>query len=70
MLYPSWNGQDISDMIAPWGTVLKSTSDYNQSLIHELNDDEKRQIRQGTAALARHFKYDELPYLKEFYSAE
>ncbi len=70
MLYPSWNGQDISDMIAPWGTVLKSTSDYNQSLIHELNDDEKRQIRQGTAALARHFKYDELPYLKEFYGAE
>ena len=24
MLYPSWNGKEIKDMIAPWGTVLKS----------------------------------------------
>ncbi len=53
MLYPSWNGVEIKDSIAPWGTVLKSTKDYNQAVIQELSDEERRQIAQGTAALAR-----------------
>ncbi|MCB1539197.1 MAG: sulfotransferase [Rhodospirillales bacterium] len=70
MLYPSWNGVEIKESIAPWGTVLKSTRDYNKAVIDELNDAEKAQIVQGTTALARHFKYDEIDYLAPYYRAE
>ena len=69
MLYPSWNSEEIKDNIAPWGTVLKSTAEYNEQIIEELSDDEKRQIACGTAALARHFKYDEIDYLSKYYLA-
>lgn len=70
MLYPSWNSIEIKDNIAPWGTVLKSTAEYNASVIHELNDAEKTQIAHATMALARHFKYDEIPYLSKFYNVK
>ncbi|MFY9138696.1 sulfotransferase family protein [Zwartia sp.] len=70
MLYPSWNGVEIKDSIAPWGTVLKSTKAYNESVINELSDNEKSQIVAGTTALARHFKYDQVDYLKQYYRAE
>ncbi|MGR9577011.1 MULTISPECIES: sulfotransferase family protein [Pandoraea] len=70
MLYPSWNGKEIKDDIAPWGTVLKSTPEYNEAIIDELNDAEKAQIVHGTTALARHFKYDEVPYLAKYYRAK
>ena len=70
MLYPSWNGVEIKDNIAPWGTVLKSTRDYNQALIQELNVEEINQITQGTAALARHFGYHRIDYLKDYYDAQ
>ena len=68
MLYPSWNGVEIKDNIAPWGTVLKSDKEYNKLVISELNDEEKRVIKAGTTALARHFGYDKVEYLKEFYA--
>ena len=68
MLYPSWNGNEIKDNIAPWGTVLKSTENYNAEIINELNQDEKRQIVFGTSALAKHFGYDKIGYLREYYS--
>lgn len=67
MLYPSWNGNRINADIAPWGTVLRGTEEYNASIIDELSDEEKRIITCGTTALARHFKYDEIPYLKKYY---
>lgn len=70
MLYPSWNGIEIKDLIAPWGTVLKSTKTYNQDVIRELSDEERAQIAQGTAALARHFGYDRIDYLSQLYRAE
>lgn len=70
MLYPSWNGVEIKDNIAPWGTVLKSDLAYNQAVIDELDDTEKAQITQGTTALARHFGYDKLDYLSRYYSAK
>jgi len=68
MLYPSWNGTEIKDAIAPWGTVLKSTEDYNREIIDELSDAERKQIIDGTAALARHFGYDKVDYLKYLYA--
>ncbi len=67
MLYPSWNGKEIKDDIAPWGTVLRSTEDYNAQIINELTQDEKRQISCGTMALARHFEYDKISYLENYY---
>jgi len=69
MLYPSWNGVEIKDNIAPWGTVLKSTRDYNAAMIDELSDAEKTQIVHGTAALARHFGYDQIDYLRQYFGA-
>lgn len=70
LLYPSWNGIEIRDSIAPWGTVLKSTKEYNESLVVELNNAEKRQIVAATTALARHFKYHELDFLREYYDVK
>lgn len=69
MLYPSWNGVEIKDSIAPWGTVLKSSPEYNETIIDELSDAEKAQIAQGTSALGRHFKYDQVGYLRKYYGA-
>ncbi|PSO23647.1 sulfotransferase [Bradyrhizobium sp. MOS002] len=70
MLYPSWNNVEIMESIAPWGTVLKSTKDYNRAAILELSDAERNQIAQGTAALARHFGYDGIDYLSQLYRAQ
>lgn len=70
MLYPSWNGVEIKDNIAPWGTVLRSTKEYNAEIIRDLNPTEVKHIASGTTALARHFKYDEIDYLREYYNAD
>ena len=70
MLYPSWNAEEIQNNIAPWGTVLKSTAEYNEQIIDELSEDEKKQVACGTAALAKHFKYDQIDYLRKYYVAE
>lgn len=70
MLYPSWNGIELTGSIAPWGTVLTSTKQYNEAMIAELSEQERRQIAQGTAALARHFGYDKIPYLSSLYDAQ
>ncbi|TCR03920.1 sulfotransferase [Neorhizobium sp. JUb45] len=69
MLYPSWNGVEIKESIAPWGTVLKSTEEYNEAVINELTEEEKVQIVAGTTALARHFQYDNISYLNKYYGA-
>lgn len=69
MLYPSWNGVEIRDNIAPWGTVLKSTPEYNEAIIDELSDAEKVQIVHGTSALACHFGYDRVDYLTKYFGA-
>ena len=67
LLYPSWNGKEITQQIAPWGTVLKCTMKYNRDIIDELSLEEKRIISYGTLALSRHFGYTDLGYLKELY---
>lgn len=68
MLYPSWNGERIETDIAPWGTVLRSTEEYNAEIIDELSEAEKKQIVCGTTALARHFGYDKVAYLSKYYA--
>lgn len=68
MLYPSWNGKEITTDIAPWGTVLRSDENYNASIIDELSDDERKQIKMASKALALHFGYGEVPYLRDLYA--
>lgn len=68
MLYPSWNGEEIKDRIAPWGTVLKSDESYNSAIIDELTQKEKQQIVYATTALARHFGYHKVKYLEKYYA--
>ncbi len=68
MLYPSWNGKEIASDIAPWGTVLRSTKEYNRDIIEELSQEEKSHIASASYALARHFGYTELDYLKKYYA--
>lgn len=68
LLYPSWNGENIESDIAPWGTVLRSTEEYNISVIDELNKDEKEIIAASSKALAFHFGYDKVHYLKALYN--
>lgn len=70
MLFPSWNGGELAHDLAPWGTVLRSTEEYNRAIIDELSDAEKTQIVQGTAALARHFGYDGIDYLGSYYDVD
>lgn len=68
MLYPSWNGKKIESNIAPWGTIPHSTEEYNAQIIDELSEEEKQQIISGTTAIARHFGYDQIPYLQKYYA--
>lgn len=68
MLYPSWNGQQIETNIAPWGTVLRSTEDYNKEVIQELTVEEKNYIAAATKAYAVYFGYDKIDYLRELYA--
>lgn len=70
LLYPSWNGKELKENIAPWGTVLRSTADYNREIVAELSPEELRRIAASTAPLARHFGYHELDYLRPYYDAE
>jgi hypothetical protein len=68
MLYPSWNGNEIKGEMRPWGTVLKTTEDYNKSIIDQLDISEKKRIIAGTICLARYFKYHEIDYLAKHYA--
>ncbi len=67
MLTPSWNGRELVGDIAPWGTVMRSSSEYNQEVISLLTDEERRTISSSTKALANHFQYDQISYLKDLY---
>lgn len=67
LLYPSWNSVKIEKDIAPWGTVLRADTEYNKSIIDELSENEKYEISIATEAIAKHFKYNEIEYLKKFY---
>jgi len=70
MLYPSWNGVELSGDIAPWGTVLRSTPTYNMDIIAELSADEKATIAHATLPLARYFDYTSIPELAELYRVD
>jgi hypothetical protein len=67
LLYPSWNGKELTGEIAPWGTVLRSTDEYNKAIIDKLSTEEKQIISVSTRAIAKQFEYDTLSYLERYY---
>ncbi len=67
MLYPSWNGEELKGDIAPWGTVLKSSANYNFDIISELSESEISTIANASRALSHHFAYTSHPLLEKFY---
>jgi len=70
MLYPSWNGVELSGDIAPWGTVLRSTPTYNLDIIKELSKEEQATIANATLPLATYFGYTSIPALAEHYRVD
>ena len=70
MLFPSWNGVELQGDIAPWGTVMRSTFDYNKQVIELLSNEERKLIGISTAAIARHFHYQDIDYLKPLYDVD
>lgn len=70
MLYPSWNGIELQGDIAPWGTVLRSSSNYNFEIIQDLGLQERETIANATLPLAKHFGYLEIPELAQYYGVD
>jgi hypothetical protein len=68
MLYPSWNGVELKGDIAPWGTVMRSTSEYNLEIIKDLSTEEQFRIVSATRALAAHFGYTEIQGIGQLYA--
>jgi hypothetical protein len=68
LTYPSWNGVEIVDNIAPWGTVLKSDINYNYSIIDELSQSDIEFIANATYPLAKHLGYSDSKELSKYYN--
>jgi hypothetical protein len=58
-LYPSWNGQRLTE-VYPWGTVRIPTTAANRATLNELSDQETREIRSLTIVMQRLLGYDDL----------
>ena len=60
MMYPSFNGEDISEQVYPWGTLVKATTEANIDTLNELSDDEFEQVRGLTTEMVKIFDYEHL----------
>lgn len=60
ILYPSWNGKDISQGIYPWGTVNKATTEENMATMNRLSKAEIDQIRTYSKLMLEKFDYSSL----------
>ena len=60
MMYPSFNGRDISEQVYPWGTVVKATTEANIATLNELSDAEFEEVRARTIEMVRRFDYEDL----------
>jgi hypothetical protein len=56
--YPSWNGQDITNNIYPWGTINQATSQANEMAAMSLDKKEKDLILKYSKMMVSHFNYD------------
>ncbi len=57
ILYPSWNGKDISGGIYPWGTVNKATTEENLATMSRLSKEEMNQIKLSSHLMLEKFDY-------------
>ena len=60
LLYPSFNGKDISSDQRPWGTVEKPTTEYNLSQADSLHQDIKAAIADECALVIKTFGYQDI----------
>ena len=67
MLYPSWNGKDISDNIYPWGTINKATPSENKAVISRLTQQEIDEIVCYSKLMIKQFGYES--FVEEFTKA-
>lgn len=57
MMYPSWNGKNISDNIYPWGTIVKASPEANKEAAGQLQGSEIDQIRTYSGMMLDKFGY-------------
>lgn len=58
LLYPSFNGKDLSNGMPPWGTVEKPTLEYTVEMARSLSPEVKKQLAAECALILQAFKYD------------
>ncbi len=58
MTYPSWNSQDLTDNIYPWGTINRATPQQNKEAAMSLSLREKDYISKSCELLLKHFGYE------------
>lgn len=57
MLYPSWNSQNISKNIYPWGMINHASTEENFSAIERLSASERERIRLSSKLMLEQFEY-------------
>lgn len=60
LLYPSFNGRDLSNYLPPWGSVEKPTVEYNLTQANSLPQDFKSAIAAECSLLLKTFGYQDI----------
>jgi hypothetical protein len=58
MTYPSWNSNNISDNIYPWGTINSARPEENVAALQRLGSEEKAQINSYSKVMMDVFDYN------------
>jgi hypothetical protein len=60
MTYPSWNSQDLTGRIYPWGTINNAKPEENIAAIHRLDPEERKHIESYSEVMMDVFDYKAL----------
>lgn len=60
MTYPSWNGENITGKIYPWGTINNANPEENLIAASSLSSDEKAKIKSYSDVMINIFDYNQL----------
>lgn len=60
MTYPSWNGEDITGKIYPWGTINNAKPEENLAAASRLSSEEKAKIKSYSDVMINILNYDKL----------
>lgn len=58
MTYPSWNSENITGKIYPWGTINNATPEENMATANRLSTEEKKQIKLFSQHMIDVFDYN------------